>query len=251
MTFRRQESRNPHPRSTTLPSPSTINHPPSSTQHGSPAPEGKDCLLQIVNLGRRDYKEVWDFQKDLVTKRQARVIPDTLILVEHDPVYTLGKNGDESHLLGSRRRDIPVYRVERGGDVTYHGPGQLVGYPILDLHDHRLSISWYMRSLEEVILRALLRFDIRARRRPGLTGVWVENEKIAALGVRLSRWVSMHGFALNVNTDLTPFAGIIPCGIGPGRDGVTSMEALLNEPQDLNRVANVVVEQFLDVFSFH
>ncbi|MFQ6617037.1 MAG: lipoyl(octanoyl) transferase LipB, partial [Fidelibacterota bacterium] len=126
--------------------------------------------------------------------------------------------------------------------------GQLVGYPILDLHHHRLSVSWFMRSLEEVIIRTLSRFDIQGYRRDGLTGVWVAGGKIAALGVRLSRWVSMHGFALNVNTDLTAFEGIIPCGIPPGRGGVTSMETVLNKTQDLTRVARILVEEFEEVF---
>ena len=169
--------------------------------------------MRFLHLGRQAYEPIWEMQKELVAKRQQGLVPDTVILVEHDPVYTLGKNADENHLLQSRREDVPTFTVERGGDVTFHGPGQIVGYPILDLHDHRLSISWYMRSLEEMLIRALAEFGIEADRREGLTGVWVEDRKIASLGVRLSRWVTMHGFALNVNTDLSYFDCIIPCGI--------------------------------------
>lgn len=191
---------------------------------------------------------MWELQKTLVEKRKQGEIPDTLILVEHDPVYTLGKNGDEDHLLQSRQPNVPVYRIERGGDVTYHGPGQLVGYPILDLHDHRLSITWYMRALEEVLVKALANIGIVAGRRQGLTGVWVGDEKIASLGVRLSRWVSMHGFALNVNVDLSYFDGIIPCGIFDG--GVTSVEKILGHPQKLFHVEEKTVKKFVDVFGF-
>ena len=181
----------------------------------------------MIRLGRKAYEEVWDRQKKLVEERRMGIVPDTLILVEHDPVYTLGKNSDENHLLKSRDVHIPVYQIERGGDVTFHGPGQLVGYPILDLHHHRLSVSWYMRTLEGMLIQTLGQFGIKARRREGLTGVWVGEEKIAALGVRLSRWVSMHGFALNVNTDLEFFDGIIPCGIF--EYDVTSMSQILGK----------------------
>ncbi|MFQ6674500.1 MAG: lipoyl(octanoyl) transferase LipB, partial [Fidelibacterota bacterium] len=205
--------------------------------------------LSLLRLGRRSYGEVWDLQRKLLEKRQARTIPDTLILVEHDPVYTLGKNAREEHLLQSRRRDVPVFHVERGGDVTFHGPGQLVGYPIMDLHDHRLSVSWYMRSLEAVIIRTLRRFDIQSQRREGLTGVWVGDGKIAALGVRLSRWVSMHGFALNIKTDLTFFHGIVPCGIVGY--SVVSMEAILEAKLSLRGVEEALITEFLNIFRFH
>ena len=129
--------------------------------------------LDVIRLGRKAYEKVWDRQKKLVDERRMGIVPDTLILVEHDPVYTLGKNSNENHLLKSRDVHIPVYQIERGGDVTFHGPGQLVGYPILDLHHHRLSVSWYMRTLEEMLIRTVGQFGIEARRREGLTGVWV------------------------------------------------------------------------------
>ena len=207
-----------------------------------------NTALDIIRLGRKAYDEVWDRQKKLVDERRLGTVPDTLILVEHDPVYTLGKNSNENHLLRSRDTNIPVYQIERGGDVTFHGPGQLVGYPILDLHDHRLSVSWYIRTLEAVLIETLGHFFIEARRRAGLTGVWVGEEKIAALGVRLSRWVSMHGFALNVNTDLKFFDGIIPCGIF--EYDVTSMTRVLGKEVSMVEVEETLITIFRKLFSF-
>ena len=204
--------------------------------------------LDVVRLGRRKYDEVWEKQKALVNQRRFGTVSDTLILVEHDPVYTLGKNSNENHLLQTRDRHVPVYQIERGGDVTFHGPGQLVGYPILDLHHHRLSVSWYMRTLEKVLIQTLGQFGIEARSREGLTGVWVREEKIAALGVRLSRWISMHGFALNVNTDLKFFDGIIPCGIF--EYDVTSMSQILGEEVSLVEVEETLITIFRLLFSF-
>ena len=204
--------------------------------------------LDVVCLGRRKYDEVWEKQKELVDQRRFEAVPDTLILVEHDPVYTLGKNSNEDHLLQSRDKHVPVYQIERGGDVTFHGPGQLVGYPILDLHHHRLSVSWYMRTLEEILIQTLGQFGIESQRREGLTGVWVREEKIAALGVRLSRWISMHGFALNVNTDLKFFDGIIPCGIF--EYDVTSMSKILEKEVSLVEVEETLITVFRLLFSF-
>ena len=207
-----------------------------------------NTALDIICLGRKAYDEVWDRQKRLVDERRLGTVPDTLILVEHDPVYTLGKNSNENHLLRSRDTNIPVYQIERGGDVTFHGPGQLVGYPILDLRDHCQSVSWYMRTLEEVLIQTLGQFCIEARRRVGLTGVWVGEEKIAALGVRLSRWVSMHGFALNVNTDINFFDGIIPCGIF--EYDVTSMTRVLGKEVSMVEVEETIITIFRTLFSF-
>ena len=204
--------------------------------------------LDVVCLGRRKYDEVWEKQKELVDQRRFEAVPDTLILVEHDPVYTLGKNSNEDHLLQSRDKNVPVYQIERGGEVTFHGPGQLVGYPILDLHHHRLSVSWYMRTLEEILIQTLGQFGIESQRREGLTGVWVREEKIAALGVRLSRWISMHGFALNVNTDLKFFDGIIPCGIF--EYDVTSMSQILGKEVSLVEVEETLITVFRLLFSF-
>ena len=203
-------------------------------------------MLQVQDLGVSSYKNTWELQKKLQIKRIENKIEDTLLLVEHEPVYTFGKNADENHLLQNYPEDVKLFHIERGGDITFHGPGQLVGYPIMDLHNYKMSISWYMRSLEEVIIRSLDRFGILADRKDGLTGVWVGDEKIAALGVRISRWVTMHGFALNVNTDLTYYDSIIPCGIF--NYGITSMEHILGNEQEMNEVKKVLVSVFSDVF---
>ena len=200
----------------------------------------------VQNMGRKSYKAVWDLQKEMQQQRIRGEIEDTLILVEHDPVYTLGKNADKDHLLQSRDESVDVFNVERGGDITFHGPGQLVGYPILDLSNYKKSVSWYMRTLEQVLIDTLIEFKIIAQRNDGLTGVWVGDEKIAALGVRISRWVTMHGFALNVNPDLSFYDGIIPCGIFD--HGVTSMEQLLGKTQNNDNVKNVVIKKFNKYF---
>ena len=202
--------------------------------------------IDILDLGVRSYKKVWDLQKELVKKRQNGQINDTLILVEHEPVYTLGKNADENHILQHTPRNVKTYQIERGGDVTFHGPGQLVGYPILDLHNYKKSISWYMRGLEQLIIDTLVEFMVTAERKEGLTGVWVGDEKIAALGVRVTRWITMHGFALNVTPDLTYYSGIIPCGIF--EYGVTSMARLLTDEVTVDSVKQVLIEKFMNQF---
>ena len=202
--------------------------------------------ILVQNIGRKSYKAVWDLQKEMQQQRINGNIEDTLILVEHDPVYTLGKNANEDHLLQSRDESVDVFNIERGGDITFHGPGQLVVYPILDLSNYKKSVSWYMRTLEQVLIDTLIEFKIIAQRNDGLTGVWVGDEKIAALGVRISRWVTMHGFALNVNPDLSFYDGIIPCGIFD--HGVTSMEQLLGETQNSDNVKNMVIEKFNKYF---
>ena len=196
----------------------------------------------IQDLGQRPYQEVWAYQKKIQSKRIAGEIEDTFLMVEHEPVYTLGKNANENHLLQSRDQSVDVFNIERGGDITFHGPGQLVGYPILDLSHYKKSISWYMRTLEQIIIDTVSEFGIEAKRIKGLTGVWVGDEKIAALGVRIRRWVTMHGFSINVNTDLTFYDGIIPCGIFD--HGITSMEQLLCRPQDMEKVKKVVRSKF-------
>jgi len=208
--------------------------------------EAQTDQILIQNIGRKSYKAVWDLQKEMQQQRIRGEIEDTLILVEHDPVYTLGKNADKDHLLQSRDESVDVFNIERGGDITFHGPGQLVGYPILDLSNYKKSVSWYMRTLEQVLIDTLIEFKIIAQRNDGLTGVWVEDEKIAALGVRISRWVTMHGFALNVNPDLSFYDGIIPCGIFD--HGVTSMEQLLGKTQNNDNVKNVVIKKFNKYF---
>jgi len=203
--------------------------------------------IVIKDLGYENYESVLSLQKKLQKKRITGEIEDTLILVEHEPVYTLGKNANSHHLLQSRNKSINVYNIERGGDITYHGPGQLVGYPILDLRNYKKNVSWYMRTLEELIIMVLKEFDIKANRIKGLTGVWVGNKKIAAQGVRISRWVTMHGFSINVCPELSYYDGIIPCGIFDY--GVTSMEEVLNEKTDMNKIKSFVTKIFLQLFT--
>jgi lipoyl(octanoyl) transferase len=207
-------------------------------------------IFHVEQLGLVDYAEAIELQREKVALRKADKIPDTLLLLEHPHVYTLGRNARQENLLVSREwlasRGAQVFETDRGGDVTYHGPGQLVGYPIFDLTGHRRDISWYMRSLEEVFLRTAGDFGIEAGRLPGTPGVWVENDKLVAVGVHLSRWVTSHGFAFNVNTDLRYFEWIVPCGL---RDkGVTSLAKLLDKPVDIGTVTERVVEHFGVVF---
>lgn len=203
--------------------------------------------IKTQDLGRMNYQAAWDFQKDLQQEVISGTAKDTLILVEHEPVYTFGKNADENHLLQHSPGDAKVYHIERGGDVTYHGPGQLVGYPILNLNHYKKSVHWYMRSLETLLIDTLNEFGISGGTKDGLTGVWVDDEKIAALGVRISHWVTMHGFALNVNTELKYFDSIIPCGIF--EYGVTSMNEFLGVEIDMKSVKSALVKNFNRVFS--
>jgi lipoyl(octanoyl) transferase len=208
--------------------------------------------LSIIDLGRQPYRPVWDFQRELQKERIDQLISDTLIFVEHDPVYTIGKSGSDLHVIANndflQAHGIEVVQVDRGGDVTYHGPGQLVGYPIFNLQQHKQSVSWYMRSLEEVFINVLSHFNIQGQRSEGYTGVWVKGEKITALGVRISRWVTMHGFAFNVNTNLSHFGGIIPCGIF--HHGVTSLQKILGHSVEMAEVKQIVIEAFRNVFDF-
>ena len=203
--------------------------------------------LEVRDLGLMSYQKVLDIQKEAQVRRLKGEIKDTIILVEHDPVYTFGKNANENHLLQNRDESVDVYKTERGGDITFHGPGQLVCYPIIDLSNYQKSVTWYMRTLEQITIDVLEKFNIIAKRIQGLTGVWVGDEKIAAQGVRISRWVTMHGFALNVNPDLKFYDGIIPCGIFD--HGVTSMEELLGETQQIDLVKDKVVEVFWQYFN--
>ena len=208
--------------------------------------QSKQIEFQILDLGRKSYEEVWILQKKMQLKRINGDVGDMLILVEHNPVYTLGKNANPNHLLQSRDKSIDVFNIERGGDITFHGPGQLVGYPILNLSNYKKSVSWYMRVLEQLTIDVLNEFKIIASRVEGLTGVWVGDEKIAAQGVRMSRWVTMHGFSLNVNTDLSFYDGIIPCGIF--NRGVTSMEKVLKRTQKMEKVKSLVIDKFNQIF---
>ena len=211
--------------------------------------------MDVKRLGIVEYEEALALQQRLVEDRKAGRIGDQLLLLEHPAVITLGvrTRTDRSHVLATPEalaaRGVGVYETGRGGDVTYHGPGQLVGYPIIDLKPDRCDVHRYVRDLEEVLIRAVAEFGISATRIPGLTGIWVGDAKLAAIGVRISRWVTSHGFALNVNTDLSDFQLIVPCGISD--KSVTSMELLLGHSIGIDEVADAVVAAFGNVFVRH
>lgn len=207
--------------------------------------------LEVRDLGRIAYSESLALQRDLVQKRKAAQIPDQLLIVEHPHVITLGRNGNMSNLLASEeilgRAGIEFHPTDRGGDITYHGPGQLVGYPIIDLKRHRRDLHWYLRRVEEALIRALEAFGIVAERSPGYTGVWTLGRKIASIGVHARDWVTWHGFALNVNTDLGYFDLIVPCGIEAVTMTSIARELGSDEPS-MREVENVVTRAFGDVF---
>jgi lipoyl(octanoyl) transferase len=208
--------------------------------------------VQAVWLGRVPYAEAWEMQRDLFQRVVAGTAPNTFLLCEHPDVLTLGRNArDDRNLLHSREELISmgyeVFDVDRGGDVTFHGPGQLVGYPIVRLADFREDLGWYMRSLEELIIRAIASYGIEGGRKKGFTGVWVDDRKICAIGVRASRWVTMHGFALNVTTDLERFSAIVPCGIADY--AVTSIEVETGARPSVEEVAERVVSRWDETFS--
>ena len=223
--------------------------------------------VQLEDIGRMPYQEAWDYQNDLFQeiisiklenreRENALSLPHYFLFTEHPHVYTLGKSGDLSNLLLNEKeleaKGISFFKSNRGGDITYHGPGQIVGYPIIDLESFKPDIRWYMRSLEEVIIQVLAEYGISGGRSDGETGVWLDvgtpfARKICALGVRTSRWVTMHGFALNVNTDLGFFDHIIPCGIR-GK-AVTSMAAELGKEIDIAEVKTKITQHFEKVFN--
>ena len=208
--------------------------------------------IEVRRLGLTPYSDALDLQKRLVEQRGQGQIPDQLLLLEHPPVITLGvkARGDRSHVLASsatlHAAGVELHEAGRGGDVTYHGPGQLVGYPIVDLRPDRCDVHRYVRDLEQVMISAAGEFAIAAARVAGLTGAWVGDRKLAAIGVRISRWVTSHGFAINVNPDLSHFGFIVPCGI-PDR-GVTSFTALLGRTVRIRDVEDAVVRAFAEVF---
>jgi lipoyl(octanoyl) transferase len=209
-------------------------------------------LCRVEQPGRVDYAEGLRLQRELVAQRKGEAIPDTLLLLEHPHVYTLGRNAKREHLLISNRQlaqlGAELFETDRGGDITYHGPGQLVGYPIFNLAKHRRDIAWFMRSLEEVFLGVARDFGVEAGRLAGAPGVWVGNDKLVAMGVHVSRWVTSHGFAFNVSTDLRYFDWIVPCGLR-GK-GVTSLEKLLGRPVAMEAAIARVVEHVGRVFEF-
>jgi lipoyl(octanoyl) transferase len=215
----------------------------------------------IVDVGLIGYAEAWELQKRLVAARKTGAMEDVLLLCEHPHVITLGRNGKREHLLASeqilRQKGVEFHAPDRGGDITYHGPGQLVGYPILNLSAIRKDVVWYVRMLEEVMIRATAEFGISAERVMGKTGIWVRGtndsnepgateEKLGAIGVHISRWVTSHGFAYNVSTDLRYFDLIVPCGI-TGRKA-TSLEKILERAVTRKEVAQPVVRNFAEVF---
>ena len=217
------------------------------------------------DLGIRSYKEVWDLQEALLKQNVEKKGTDSnnqqatvnhLLFVEHNPVYTLGKSGNKKNVLLSeemlKQRGIEYFHINRGGDITFHGPQQLVGYPILDLDKFKTDLSWYLRSLEEVIIETLAAYGLEGSRSKGETGVWLEPDikgrerKICAMGIKCSRWVTMHGFAFNVNTDLNYFNFIVPCGIQNKQ--VTSLEKELGRAVDMNEVKEKVKNNFEKIF---
>src|SRR5712691_9974306 len=213
------------------------------------------CL--IVELGLIGYQQAWALQKRIVAARKANFLPDVLLLCDHPHVITLGRNGKREHLLAPDtlllQMNVEFCPTDRGGDVTYHGPGQIVGYPILQLAEIRRDVVWYVRQLEEAMIRATQEYGIAAGREPGKTGVWVKTargeEKLAAIGVHLSRWVTSHGFAYNVSTDLRYFDLIVPCGIADNR--ATSLEKLLGRSVKMEEVCPQIAAQLGELLSLN
>lgn len=214
---------------------------------------GSSRTFEVRRLGLIPYSEALKLQRELVEERRAGRVPDLLILLQHPPVITLGVKGDggRSNVLATAARlaelGIDVSETGRGGDVTYHGPGQLVGYPILDLKPDRCDVHRYVRDLEEVMIRVCADYGVIAGRISGLTGAWVGNEKIGAIGVRISRWITSHGFAFNVTTNLADFQLIVPCGIAD--HGVISLEKATGRTLPMSQVEDDVVRHFAEVFA--
>lgn len=230
-------------------------------------------MQQVIfkDLGTRVYKEIWDYQEELLKqnvdiKTQNREVEDIskhkpttnyLLFVEHLPVYTLGKNGNEENVLISadelHKQKIDYFHINRGGDITFHGPEQLVGYPILDLDNFKTDLGWYLRSIEETIIVTMAEYGLHGDRSKGETGVWLDvgvkgrERKICAIGIKCSRWITMHGFAFNVNTDLSYFNNIVPCGIVNKQ--VTSLEKELGHKVDMNEVKEKVKRNFEQIFN--
>lgn len=210
--------------------------------------------LNIVKLGKIEYDEAFKIQQEIVKLVQDKKINDTLLLLEHLPVITVGRSGDDENIIVSqeflKKNNVNIHYANRGGDVTYHGLGQIVGYPIIDLNNHGKDLKLYVNKLEEVIIKLLQEeFNIHAYTKDmKYTGVWVDDNKITAIGVLIKRWITMHGFAFNVNTNLDHFNWIIPCGIQD--KGVTSLKALLGKEVDLIAINELIVKHFCDVFGY-
>ncbi len=205
--------------------------------------------LNVIKLGVVDYGEAYNLQKQLLEEHIQGKGRDSLLLLQHNPVITIGRSGSRDNILipesALTAAGIETYETDRGGDVTYHGPGQLIGYPIINLRHFRKDVHWYLRRLEETIIKALAEYGITGERMEGYTGVWVGNEKIAAIGVGIKRWITYHGFALNVYPDMSHFQMIRPCGIID--KGVTSVERLLGYRADMDKIAEKAVSAFAEV----
>lgn len=209
--------------------------------------------LRVLKLGKRDYESTLNIQLDLLDKRQRGLIEDTLVLVEHPPVITMGLSAKDSNILMSEKflmeQGIDVHRIARGGDVTYHGDGQIVGYPIFNLKESKLGIRNFVEGMEKLFIDILIdEFEINAAKDPGHTGVWVGNDKIVAIGLAVKHGVTMHGFAFNVNTNLQHFDYIVPCGLNDR--GVTSIEKIKGEKQDFENINELVLKYFYKQFGF-
>lgn len=211
--------------------------------------------LNVVRLGKLDYNEALSIQEKVLKLREEDIVNDTLLIVEHPPVITIGRTGKDSNIILPaemlKSMGVSVYEVDRGGDVTYHGPGQIVGYPIIDLNNHGQDIKQFINNLKEVFIRLLEKeYSISAHgEKKKYTGVWINNEKITAIGVAIKHWVTMHGFAFNVNTNLDHYKWIVPCGITDR--GVTSLKQLTGQAQDFDYLIGLVVKYFCEIFNFH
>jgi len=209
-------------------------------------------ILNYCNIELIDYKEAWELQKEVLEARHQNKIEDTLFLLEHNNTYTLGKIADKNNLIGSedflKKNNISVYDIDRGGDITYHGPGQIVGYPIINLNNWKNDTHKYLRALEEVLVLTCAQYGLKAERNCKYTGVWIGNRKIAAIGIKVKRWITMHGFAFNVNPDLALFNGIIPCGINDKE--VTSLNKELSNKTNISEVKENILSNFKKVFEY-
>ena len=201
--------------------------------------------INYINIGRQSYEFAWVLQKEIHQLVKNNEIPSTVLFLEHNNIYTLGKNADKNYLLNTFPH-IDVIETDRGGQITYHGPGQLVGYPIINLNKYKKSITWFVSSLEQIIINTLKKFNIESSRIDDLPGVWVDDEKICAIGIRIAQWVTMHGFALNINPDMKYFDGMIPCGILDY--GVTSMYKNNNRYIKFDEVMDVLFCEFNNIF---
>lgn len=209
--------------------------------------------LICCDLGLIDYQEAWDLQKEFHQQRSDDNISDIIFLLEHPNTYTLGKTAHKENLIGDQKfltqNNISVYEIDRGGDITYHGPGQLVGYPIINLNEWQKDTHKYLRSLEDVIINICNDYGLKAGRIEHLTGVWIDERKIAAIGIKVSRWITMHGFAFNINTDLKLFNGIIPCGITDKAVTSLNKELSINEIS-ISIIKDKVIKHFKNIFNY-